>query len=112
MFAAALLSSMLDAYQASITAVGPLHCIARRFKFALRSVPTQGSTRTETFVGVHKQGAPKLQPLCTVFLRGDWITRGETSLFWLPFEYRPSCAAFRDNLLLLGHRSGKITSLS
>jgi WD40 repeat protein len=53
--------------------------------------------------------ASKLQPVCTIFLRGNWLTRGERNLIWLPFEYRPTCSAFRDNLLLLGHASGKIT---
>jgi WD40 repeat protein len=53
--------------------------------------------------------APKLQPLCTVFLRGNWITRGERDLLWLPSEYRPRCSAFRGNLLLFGHPSGKVT---
>ena len=53
--------------------------------------------------------APKLQPLCTVFLKENWITQGETNLLFLPVEYRPSCSAFRGNLLLLGHSSGKIT---
>ena len=53
--------------------------------------------------------APKLQPLCTVFLKENWITRGETNLLFLPVKYRPSCSAFRGNLLLLGHFSGKIT---
>src|SRR5205814_6420145 len=50
--------------------------------------------------------APKLRSLCTVFLRGSWITRGKTNLLWLPSEYRPSCSAFRGNILLLGHASG------
>jgi WD40 repeat protein len=53
--------------------------------------------------------APRLLPLCTVFLRGNWITQGGASLLWLPFEYRPSCSASRGNLLVLGHHSGKIT---
>jgi WD40 repeat protein len=53
--------------------------------------------------------ASKLQPLCTIFLRGNWLARGERNLIWLPYEYRPSCSAFRDNVLLLGHASGKIT---
>jgi WD40 repeat protein len=53
--------------------------------------------------------APKLQPHSALFLRGNWLTRGKRKLIWLPFEYRPTCSAFRDNLLLLGHESGKIT---
>jgi WD domain, G-beta repeat len=53
--------------------------------------------------------APKPRHLCTVFLRGSWIAQSQTNLLWLPFEYRPSCSVFPNNLLLLGHRSGKIT---
>jgi WD40 repeat protein len=52
--------------------------------------------------------ARKLQPLCTVFVRGDWITQDESNILWLPSEYRPRCSAFRNNLLLLGLPSGKI----
>jgi WD40 repeat protein len=53
--------------------------------------------------------APKLQPPCTVFVKGDWITQDESNILWLPSEYRPSCSAFRGNLLVLGLSSGKIT---
>jgi WD40 repeat protein len=52
---------------------------------------------------------PTLQPLCTVFLRRNWITQGGANLVWLPSEYRPLCSASRGNLLVLGHHSGKIT---
>jgi len=58
MFVSAPLSSILDAYQASIAAAGPLYCI-RRLKFACCSVPIRRSTPTETVLrlfGVHKQG--------------------------------------------------------
>jgi WD40 repeat protein len=53
--------------------------------------------------------ASKVQPLSTVFLKGNWITRGETNLLWLPSEYRPCCSASRGNLLCLGHSSGRVT---
>jgi len=56
-----------------------------------------------------KSFAPQLQPLSTVFLRGNWITQGGANLLWLPFEYRSSCSASRVNLLLLGYPSGKVT---
>ena len=52
--------------------------------------------------------APRLQPLCTVFVRGDWITQDKSNILWLPSEYRPSCPAFRGNLLILGLPSGKV----
>ena len=55
--------------------------------------------------------ASEVQPLYTVFLRGNWVARAGKNLLWLPSEYRPSCSAFRDNLLLLGHPSGKVTFL-
>jgi WD40 repeat protein len=51
----------------------------------------------------------KLQPLRTVFVRGDWITRNGSNILWLPSEYRPSCSVFRGNLLVLGLPSGKVT---
>jgi WD40 repeat protein len=51
----------------------------------------------------------KLQPLYTISVGADWITRGETNILWLPPEYRPSCSAFRGDLLFLGHGSGKVT---
>jgi hypothetical protein len=54
------------------------------------------------------QVAPKLQPLSSLFVRGNWITQGEKNLLWLPFEYRPHCLAFQDNLLSLGCLSGKV----
>jgi WD40 repeat protein len=54
------------------------------------------------------QFAPKLQPLSSLFVRGHWITQGEKNLLWLPFEYRPTCSAFRGNLLSLGYQSGRV----
>jgi WD40 repeat protein len=59
--------------------------------------------------GSASSSAPKLQPHYRVFLRGNWIMQGETRLLWLPPEYRPRFSAFRGNLLVLGHRSGKVT---
>ena len=54
---------------------------------------------------------PKPQPVYTVFLKGNWISQGEVNLLWLPVEYRPSCSAFRSNLLVLGCPSGLVTFL-
>jgi WD40 repeat protein len=53
--------------------------------------------------------APKLHPLYTIFVRGNWITQDDRNLLWLPPDYRPTCSAFRGNLLVLGHPSGKVT---
>jgi WD40 repeat protein len=53
--------------------------------------------------------ARKLQPHCNLFLKGNWITQGESNILWLPSEYRPSCSESRGNLLVLGNPSGKVT---
>ncbi|KAK6495981.1 hypothetical protein TWF481_003026 [Arthrobotrys musiformis] len=53
--------------------------------------------------------APTLQSLCRVFQRETWITHNDRNHLWLPPDYRPSCAAFRGNLLVLGHSHGNIT---
>jgi WD40 repeat protein len=42
----------------------------------------------------------------TLFIKNNWISFGNTKLLWLPLEYRPSCLAFQDNLLVLGLASG------
>ncbi|KAI9861749.1 MAG: hypothetical protein M1813_005098 [Trichoglossum hirsutum] len=42
----------------------------------------------------------------SLFIKEDWISFGNTELLWLPPEYRPSCSAFRDNLVVLGLPSG------
>jgi WD40 repeat protein len=53
--------------------------------------------------------ASELQPLRIVFLRGNWVVRDGKNLLWLPSEYRRrGCSAFRDNLLVLGHPSGRV----
>jgi WD40 repeat protein len=49
---------------------------------------------------------PKLQP---PFLGMKWITQDNTNLLWLPPEYWTNHSAFKDNLLVLVHSSGKIT---
>ena len=70
MFATALLSSILDDYQASIAAAGPLYCIARRFKFACCSVPAQRSTPTETVLGcINKVNWKAFAPIASAWYR-------------------------------------------
>ena len=52
---------------------------------------------------------PQAQSLCTIFVKGDWITRDRENLLWLPSEYRATCSALFHNLLVLGHASGQVT---
>ena len=50
--------------------------------------------------------ATKLNYNSTLFIKDHWITFGKIKLLWLPLEYRPSCSAFQDNIVVLGLRSG------
>ncbi|KAH0543092.1 hypothetical protein FGG08_002606 [Glutinoglossum americanum] len=42
----------------------------------------------------------------SLFIKDNWISFGNTKLLWLPSEYRPSCSAFQNNLVVLGLPSG------
>lgn len=44
-----------------------------------------------------------------IFVEERWITCGARKLIWLPFDYRPSCVAVRGNIVILGHRSGRLS---
>jgi len=44
----------------------------------------------------------------TLFVKDNWITFEKLKLLWLPQEYRPSCSAFQDNLVVLGLPSGMV----
>jgi WD40 repeat protein len=46
-----------------------------------------------------------------VFVNEDWITLGEQDLLWLPPDYRMTCSVFYNNILVLGHASGRVTFL-
>ena len=39
----------------------------------------------------------------------QWVALDNQKVLWLPPEYRPSCSAFCDGTLALGHRSGQIS---
>ena len=45
----------------------------------------------------------------SVGLNEPWVRCGTESILWLPPDYRPSCLSVRDNVLVLGHASGRIT---
>ncbi|KFZ23761.1 hypothetical protein V502_01760, partial [Pseudogymnoascus sp. VKM F-4520 (FW-2644)] len=51
----------------------------------------------------------KLLPTLRVF--NHWLVEGTTKFLWLPTEYRPTCEAVRDNLVVLGHSSGRVSIL-
>lgn len=47
--------------------------------------------------------------ICNIFVKGSWVTREMTNAIWLPPDYRPTCSAFQGSILVLGHRSGRVT---
>ena len=47
--------------------------------------------------------------LHTLFVANDWVVRGEESILWLPPDYRKTCAAIRNGVLVLGHSSGRVS---
>jgi WD40 repeat protein len=51
----------------------------------------------------------KLPP--TLHVLNDWLVEGITKVLWLPAEYRPTCEAIWDRLVVLGHSSGRLSFL-
>ncbi|PMD49976.1 WD40 repeat-like protein [Hyaloscypha bicolor E] len=49
------------------------------------------------------------KPLCYIFVKEHWVTQEMENILWLPSDYRATCAAVRNNLLVLGHASGRVT---
>jgi hypothetical protein len=44
-------------------------------------------------------------------VKKDWITQDGENLVWLPRDYRATCWASHNDLLVLGHESGQVTFL-
>ena len=44
-------------------------------------------------------------------VRGNWISRGEENIIWLPPNHRPWCNAVHKNIAVLGYRTGAVTML-
>jgi WD40 repeat protein len=47
----------------------------------------------------------------TLYLSNDWVAEGGTNFLWLPYDYRATCVAIWNRIVVLGHSSGKITFL-
>ena len=52
---------------------------------------------------------PQIESVTNLFVKEHWVTRDLENFIWLPFEYRPACSAFKNNILVLGHLSGQVT---
>ena len=54
---------------------------------------------------------PRGQPTYTRSMSNDWVTRDGQNLLWLPPDYRPRRLAVLNNMLALGHTSGRVAFL-
>ncbi|KAN0085554.1 Quinonprotein alcohol dehydrogenase-like superfamily [Elaphomyces granulatus] len=48
------------------------------------------------------------QSICAIFVNDEWVTQDGQNLLWLPPDYRPTCSALFNNMLVLGCRSGEV----
>jgi WD40 repeat protein len=53
-----------------------------------------------------------LERLRTLFVSNDWVAEEGTNILWLPPDYRATCVAVRDGMVVLGHSSGGISFLA
>ena len=49
------------------------------------------------------------QSICAIFVNDEWVTQDGQNLLWLPLDYRATCSALFNNMLVLGHASGQVT---
>jgi hypothetical protein len=52
-----------------------------------------------------------LEQLRTLFVSNDWVAEEGADILWLPPNYRATCVAVRDGMVVLGHSSGNISFL-
>jgi hypothetical protein len=44
-------------------------------------------------------------------MSNDWVTEERTNILWLPPDYRATCVAIRDRMVVLGHLLESISFL-
>jgi WD40 repeat protein len=49
--------------------------------------------------------------LCNLHVNERWVAQGMKNILWLPSDYRATCAAVRNDVLILGHASGRVSFL-
>jgi WD40 repeat protein len=55
--------------------------------------------------------SPDSKLLPTLHVSNHWLVEGTTKILWLPTDYRPTCEAVLDKIIVLGHSSGSILTL-
>jgi WD40 repeat protein len=67
----------------------------------------EGHSSWVTLIAFSPDG--KLLP--TLHVIDHWLAEDNTRLLWLPTDYRPTCEAVWDRVVILGHLSGRISFL-
>jgi WD40 repeat protein len=55
--------------------------------------------------------SPGGKVLPTLYISDTWLIEDNINLLWLPADYRPTCEAIWDRLVVLGHSSGRVSFL-
>jgi WD40 repeat protein len=67
----------------------------------------EGHSRWVSSVVFSQDG--KVEP--ALFIANDWVVEGGRNILWLPPDYRATCQAVWNKLIVLGHLSGRISIL-
>ena len=53
--------------------------------------------------------SPNSISFCSFFVRENWVVQDMKSVLLLPYDYRPTCSAVYNDILVMGHRSGLVS---
>jgi hypothetical protein len=54
-------------------------------------------------------GQPRSDFLLYLYVTKQWVACRTENILWIPADYRPTCLAVRDNILVMGYASGQVT---
>ena len=63
------------------------------------------------FLHVRSLSQTANSPYRNILVKNEWLTRNDSNAIWLPVEYRATCSAVYDSMLVMGHVSGRVTFL-
>jgi WD40 repeat protein len=58
-------------------------------------------------IGLHQRGTPSSSS-SALYVSNEWVTWKTKEVLWLPPDYRGSCVAVRDNVVVIGHTLGHV----
>jgi hypothetical protein len=54
-------------------------------------------------------GQPQSEFLSYLHVKNQWVACRTENILWLPPDYRATCVAVQQNILAMGHASGRVT---